>query len=194
MIGFLIKKTFFDLWDNLFRIALINLGFIASVAIPVFIPSLLESVPALGIGVVFVGIVWCLIYLSAAALSVRTISDYGSFGFADFFNNLKAAWPGGLVMGLIVFLMWVLITIAMPFYLNMGSLFGLFLSAIIFWTLVVGILSLQFFLAIRSRLDSHIMKAIKKSFLIFFDNPGFCIFSFIHNLVILPISDFLVFL
>ncbi|GHU58234.1 hypothetical protein FACS189444_1570 [Spirochaetia bacterium] len=194
MIGFLIKKTFFDLWDNLFRIALINLGFIASVAIPVFIPGLLESVPVLGIAVLFIGIVWCLIYLSTAALTIKAISDYGSFGFADFFNNLKTAWPAGLVMGLIVILIWVLTTIAMPFYLNMGSIFGLFLSAIIFWTLVVGILSLQFFLTIRSRLDGNIIKAIKKSFLIFFDNPGFCIFSLIHNVILLAISVFLAFL
>ena len=35
-------------------------------------------------------------YLSGAALSVKAISDYGSFGFADFWNNLKAGWPAGL--------------------------------------------------------------------------------------------------
>ena len=27
MLGFLIKKTFFDTWDNLFQILLINIGF-----------------------------------------------------------------------------------------------------------------------------------------------------------------------
>jgi hypothetical protein len=194
MIGFLIKKTFFDLWDNLFRIALINLGFIASLAIPVFIPTLLESLPALGILTVLVGILWCFVYLSAAALSIKTISDYGSFGFADFFRNLKTAWPTGLVMGLFVFVIWLLVTVAIPFYLNMSSLFGLLLSAVIFWTLVVGVLSLQFFFAVRARLDVKISRVIKKCFILFFDNPGLCVFSLLHNLVILVISMFLAFL
>jgi hypothetical protein len=191
MIGFLIKKTFFDLWDNLFRVALINLGFIASAAIPVFIPPLFGSLPLGGVIFLFLGIVWCFIYLAAAALSLTAISDYGSFGFADFFRNLKAAWPAGLMLGLFAFAVYLLISLVIPFYMAMDSLVGLLLSAVIFWTVVVGFLSLQFFLPIRSRLDRKISKAVKKSFIIFFDNPLFCIFSFIHNLVLLVVSVFL---
>jgi hypothetical protein len=191
MIGFLIKKTFFDLWDNLFRVALINLGFIASVAIPVFIPSLFGSFPIIGLFLLCIGIIWCFIYLAAAALSLKAVSDYGSFGFTDFFLNLKIAWPAGVVMGLFVFIAYLLVAMVIPFYMAMNSMIGLLFSAIIFWTLVVGILSLQFFLPIRSRLDSKISKAVKKSFLIFFDNPLFCVFSFIHNLVLLVVSVFL---
>ena len=29
MLGFLIKKAFFDTWDNLFRVLLLNIGFYA---------------------------------------------------------------------------------------------------------------------------------------------------------------------
>jgi hypothetical protein len=194
MIGFLIKKTFFDLWDNLFRIALINLGFVASLAIPIFIPPLLEFVPALALAVMLLGILWCVVYLSAAALSVKAISDYGSFGFADFFQNLKRSWPAGLAMGFIGFGLWLLAAVAIPFYLNMGSLFGLLLSAVIFWTMVVAILALQFFFTARSRLDARIGKIVKKCFIFFFDNPGFCIFALVHNLIILAVSLFLAFL
>ncbi|MDR3170966.1 MAG: hypothetical protein LBU17_04965 [Treponema sp.] len=189
MLGFLVKKTFFDLWDNLFRVALVNLGFIVSVALPVFIPSLLESFPALSVAVFGVGILWCCVYLSAAALSLKAVSDYGSFGFGDFLVNLRRAWPAGLMIGGLVFLGWVLVSVAIPFYMNMeNSLAGLLLAAVIFWTLVAGILSLQFFLSIRSRLDTNIRKAMKKCFIIFFDNPGFCIFSLMYNTVMLALS------
>jgi hypothetical protein len=191
MIGFLIKKNFFDLWDNLFRIALINLGFIASVAIPVFIPSLLSSVPALGMAALFLGLLWCFIDLSAASLSVKTISDYASFGFHDFFENLKIAWPSGLALGVFAFLCYLLVSFIIPFYLNLNSMVGLLLAAVIFWTLVVMALSFQFFFAVRARLDTKLSKIIKKCFLFFFDNPGFCIFSFLNNLVMLAISFFL---
>jgi hypothetical protein len=194
MIGFLIKKSFFDIWDNLFKIAIINLGFIASVAFPVFIPALLEPVPALGMAALLIGILWCLVYLSAAALTLRTLSDYGNFGFADFFGNLKICWPFGLIMGVIVFLGYCLITIVIPFYLSMQSIVGLLLAALIFWTLITALLAFQFFFTVRSRLDTKPSKVIRKCFIIFFDNPAFCIFSLLYSLVLLVISVFLAFL
>ncbi|MDR2160246.1 MAG: hypothetical protein LBP23_09315 [Treponema sp.] len=194
MIGFLIKKTFFDLWDNLFRVALINLGFIASLSFPVFVPGLLLSVPVLSLAALLGGILWCCVYLAAAALSLRALSDYGAFGFADFFRNLKQGWPAGIVMGIFVFFVWIMFTVAIPFYLAMNSPLGLILAALIFWTLVVGILSFQFFFAVRARLDANLLKAFKKCFLVFFDNTGFCVFSLLHNLVILVVSALLAFL
>ena len=194
MIGFLIKKNFFDLWDNLFRIALLNLGFIASLAIPVFIPTLLESVPLLGIAVLVIGVLWCFIYLSVSALCLKTVSDYGGFGFADFFANLKNGWVLGIIAGGLVLICYLLVTVVMNFYLSMNSLFGLLLAAVIFWTLVVAVLSFQFFFAVRTRLDTKISKIIRKCFVFFFDNPGFCIFTFINNIIMLVISVFLAFL
>ena len=188
MFGFLIKKSFFDLWDNLFKVALVNIGFIVSLLVPVYIPTLLTAVPLLGMGVLLIGILWCFVYLQAAALSLKALSDYGNFGFADFFSNLKSSWPAGLVFGAIAFLGYILLTIVMPFYFGWGSMIGLFLWAIILWTVIVGILAFLFFFAIRSRLDMKITKVIKKSFIIFFDNPLFCVSSFFLSLVILVLS------
>jgi len=46
MFGFLIKKTFFDMWDNMFRIILLNLAFIGVLGL-VALPSLVSGeVPA----------------------------------------------------------------------------------------------------------------------------------------------------
>ncbi|MDR1470295.1 MAG: hypothetical protein LBT00_13510 [Spirochaetaceae bacterium] len=194
MIGFLIKKTFFDGWDNLFRIALINIGFIASAAIPVFLPSLLGGVPVLSVIVLAVGILWCFVYLAAASSSLRTLSDNQSFGFGDFFANLKTAWPAGLVMGAIVFAGVLIVTIALPFYLGIKSPAGILFAALIFWLTVIVTLALQFFFAIHFRLGDRIPKALKKCFIIFFDNPGLCLFAFLHNIIIGAISLLLAFL
>ncbi|MDR0623112.1 MAG: hypothetical protein LBG10_01620 [Treponema sp.] len=194
MIGFLIKKTFFDLWDNLFRAALINLGFIASLAVPVFLPGLFQALPVLSMVTLFAGILWCFVYLSAAALSLKAVSDYGSFGFGDFFANLKTAWPAGIALGIVVFIIWIMAAVVISFYLSMNSMIGLLLAAVIFWTMAAACLSLQFFFAVRARLDSKLTKVLKKCFIIFFDNPGFCVFSLLHNLVILALSAFLAFL
>jgi hypothetical protein len=187
MIGFLIKKTFFDLWDNMFRLILLNIGFIASLAIPVFLPGLI-SIPAIPIIVFVAGFVWCFVYLAAAALSVKAISDYGAFGFSDFLANIKEGWKTGLALGITSILIYIVARNAIPFYLQMNSLFGLFLAAVIFWTVATSICSLQFFFAIRARLDTKLVKVYKKCFIIFFDNPGFSIYSLLHSIVTLILS------
>ncbi len=194
MIGFLIKKTFFDLWDNMFRIVLVNLGFIVSAAVPILLPSVLSSVPALAFVVAFVGILWCFVYATAAALCVRSISDYGSFGFADFFAALKESWFSGLVLGLVGALLILLAYSALPFYLGLNSMLGLFAASLVFWTLVICLLALQFYLPIRARLATDVRKILKKCFLVFFDNPGLALFALIHNLVITALSFLLAFL
>ena len=187
MLGFIVKKTFYDLWDNMARIVLLNLGFITSLAIPFLLPSAVP-IPLLSFGIFVAGILWCCIYLSAAALSVKALSDYSIFGFADFRDNLKAGWPAGIAMGIIGFFLFSMARIIIPFYLDMGSLFGFLLAAIIFWTLVLGLVSFQFFFAVRARLDTKILKIAKKCLMIFFDNPGFAVFSLLYTIVTLVLS------
>jgi hypothetical protein len=194
MIGFLIKKTFFDLWDHLFSMVLVNLGFLASAALPILVPPLLEFNAVLSLGVLLIGLIWLFIYLATAARCIKKISDYGSFGFADFFESIKPSIPAGLAMGLIVFFIVLMVTIVIPFYLSLDSMIGVFLTAIIFWIAVAAVLSLQFFPAASVRLDNNTFKALKKCFIFFFDNTGFCIFSLIHNLILLALSAILAFL
>jgi hypothetical protein len=194
MIGFLIKKTFYDMWDNMFRIVLLNLGFIISLAIPILLPGLLLEMPVLSLIIAAVGIVWCFIYLAAAAITIKAVSDYGVFGFADLWANLKKGWPAGLVMALTFFLFLLVIKIIIPFYLDMGSILGLLLAGLLFWTLVLTVISFQFFFAIRARLDTKPLKIIKKCFIIFFDNPGFSIFFSLYTLVTLILSFLFAFL
>lgn len=191
MIGFLIKKTFFDLWDNLFRIALVNLGFVLSAAIPIMLPSLLADIPVLALAVIILGLFWCSLYLVATALSVKSLSDYGSFGFADFFANLKEGVPAALLLFLIAGFWLLLAYIALPFYARLGTMVGLFAASLVFWSLIIILMAIQYLLPIRARLDKKAGKMLKKSFILFFDNPLFSIFLFFHNLVVFVLSLFL---
>ena len=38
MFGFLVKKTFFDMWDNMFRIIIMNLGYIPIFSLFLLLP------------------------------------------------------------------------------------------------------------------------------------------------------------
>jgi len=190
MIGFLLKKTLYDLWDNLLRVVLLNLGFLASLAVPGFAVGLASISPVFML-VAVLGFLWCFVYLSAAALSLKEVSDYGRFGFGDFFANVKAGWKAGLAMGAAAVFLFLMIWAVIPFYLSMGNLVGFLLAAVIFWTFMLCALSLQFFFAVRARLDTRMRKMFKKCFIIFFDNPGFAIFCLIHTAATLILSTFL---
>ena len=198
MIGFLIKKTFYDLWDNLFKIVILNLGFFACTAIPIFLPRLgalfVESLP-LEIFLTALGILCCTVYLSAAGLTIKPISDYGSFTFKEFLHSFKKAWPAGLILGLVVFIFFLIVTLVIPFYLDMESpLLGVALAAIIFWTAVFAVLSIQYFFTVIARLTPSIRKALKKCMLIAFDNTGLSIFLILNNAVALVLSVFFAFM
>jgi len=197
MIGFLIKKTLYDLWDNMLWVVVLNLGFLAATAIPVFLPLLAASFvhsTALEMALSAFGILVCSVYLAASAFSIRSISDCGSFGFGDFFKSFKIAWPAGLVMGFFVFLLYVVATVIFPFYLSIESSFGLIFAAIVFWATIFGLISFQFYFTVYFRLGSKIIKSIKKCLIISLDNSGFSFFLFLHNIVVLIISVVFVFL
>lgn len=194
MIGFLFKKNFFDLWDNLYRIALVNLGFVISAAVPALVPTLLLDLPVLAVAVLAVGILWCCVYLAAAARCVSALSDYGSFGFRDFGAALRAAWPSGLLVGGAGLLIALFVSTALSFYLRMNSMVGIGAAALVFWTVVITVLAVQYYFAVLSRLDGKLLKALKKCFILFFDNPGLSILLFVANTVGLFLSFFLAFL
>jgi len=197
MIGFLLRKTFYDLWDNMFKIVILNLGFVACTAIPVFLPVLvsrfIDSI-ALEIILSAAGIIACSIYLAAASLSVKSVSDYGSITIPEFIKNFKSAWPAGLVIGLCIFLLFIVTTIIIPFYLSIESIFGLLLASVVFWTTLFCLISFQFFFAVYARLGTNIIKCFKKCMIISLDNSGFAFFSLLHNIVVLAISTILVFM
>jgi len=197
MIGFLIRKTFYDLWDNLFRIILINLGFLVSTAIPFFLPKLAAlfiGSQALEMGLTAVGVIICTVYLSAAAYSLKLISDYGTFGFVDFFKGFKDALPAGLMMGVINIILFLMVTIVIPFYMSMETPVGLLLGMFVLWAVVFAVLSFQFYFTVCARLNSSLKKAFKKCMLISVDNTGLAVFILLHNFVGLIFSVFLGFM
>ena len=197
MIGFVIRKAFYDLWDNMFKIVVLNIGFLIIVSIPIFLPALTAKYfdsTALEIALSAFGILLCCVYLASAAVTIKSISDYSSFEFVDIFKNLKTAWPAGIFMSFFVFILFLVMTVVLPFYLTMDSPLGIVFAAIVFWMMILALLSFQFYFSVYARLGSKIRKSIKKCMIISLDNSGFAFFFLIHNLIALIISVVFVFI
>jgi len=194
MIGFLIKKAFFDGWDNLFSLLLLNVVFVLLLALGVLVPGIAGAPAWLGVAAALVAAAAASAWWGTCVFALRTVADFGSISFSSVLAALKDGALPGLQVGCIYAAAAYLLSIGVPFYLTKGGLLGTFAFGILFWCAVILLLSLQFYLPLRARLGGGLRKNLRKSFIIFFDNPGFSLFLFLYSAVSLVLSAFLAFL
>lgn len=195
MIGFFIKKNFFDGWDNLLSLVFPNLLIFALVVGGYFVADVTLNLSLL-LSMLVLGIFWCgtSIAIFAFGSCAAEIANFKSVTFKDWLRNFPSVWKDGLIFGLITGVLTTLGAITIPFYLQMEGMVGLFLAALVFWFLLVCVLAFQWVLPIQSIMNNDLKKSIKKSFIIFFDNPGFSLFMFLYTifLVVLSIALFMI--
>ncbi|HTX71291.1 MAG TPA: hypothetical protein VMC79_00560 [Rectinemataceae bacterium] len=194
MIGFFFKKTFFDGWDNLFTLVLLNVIFVILAALGLFLPAALRSPfwleAAFGVIAVGAGAIWW----SACVFALREVADFHSIRLPAVVASLRSGALPGIQLGLIFGALWLLLSVGLPFYLTHGGVAGALAAGVLFWFGLVASISLQYYLPIRARFGGGLGKNLRKSFILFFDNPLFSLFLLIYNLVSLLLSGFLAFL
>jgi len=192
MLRLFVKKSFFDGWDHLLGLGLVNLGSVAVAALsllaglawlPLPLRALVYLLAALGLG-------WW--YALASFITLRW-SDFGDFAASELPAALRATLVPGLQAALLLGADLVAVGVGLPFYLQRG-LAGAAAAGLIFWGSLIFLLSLQYYLPLRLRLGGGFTKNLRKSFLLFLDNPGFSLFLFFGNLLALALSLFLAFL
>lgn len=191
MIWFFIKKNFYDGWDNLLTIVLYNGVFLALAITCFFTTGLAFNVSLiLGFVVLFSFLCLFMVFVFAVNQTTAKYADYKAPSIKDTFLEIPSVWKDALLLSLYV-VFWVIIGIyIIPFYLRLGNLVGLFLASLIFWLLVVAVLSLQWYFPIRAQLGDKFKKAMKKSFILFFDNVGFSLFMLLYSIVLLVLNIF----
>jgi hypothetical protein len=190
MFSFLLKKAFFDMWDNLFRILIMNLGYIALCAILFLLAPLFSSVPVLFFAVIAVGLALLAVYTGAVSKMCSEIADYRQPGFSDFFRFVRETFPASLLLALLFGVYAFVVSVAFQFYGGMKSLVGPLAVAVLFWVTIAWVFASQYFFPIQSRLDRKFRKIFRKTFLVFFDNPGFSIGLLLCALLVLIVSVF----
>ena len=186
MFGFLIKKSFCDGWDNLLSVILTNVIFLF-----------------LGIGIVFLNafaylskfqlfmilafiIAFILISIVALAYgeSAAKIANFEGIRYADFFKAIPSVFKDALFLGLLTSAVLIISTFSIRYYWSLNTMLGSCLAIFIFWIDIFYILSIQWFVPLRSLLKNN----FKKCFIIFFDNTGFSVFMGIYDLVLIAFS------
>ena len=194
MIGFFLKKTFFDGWDNLLQLILFNVAGILIVSLFFGVAYLLSALPVLSLFSLFVCIILMGILLLAISNIMARVADYKSFSFKEVFQEIKYTWRHGVLFALIETFCWVVVGVAVPYYFSFQNFLGLFLGVSVVWIFAVIQLSLLWFFPIRSRLESNFRKCLKKCFIVFFDNTGFTLFMVLYSFILIVLTPFLAFL
>jgi len=107
---------------------------------------------------------------------------------------VKSGLVSGLQVGALLVVGFLVISVGLPFYMKLGGIMGALAAGVIFWCAVIILLAVQYYIPLRARLGGGLKKNLRKSFIVFFDNPGFSVFLFLYSAVNLALSFFLAFL
>lgn len=187
MTGFFLKKCLFDGWDNLFKIFLYNFILIAVDAGLMSLAFTLNS-PGFFYLLTVLTIMFTAVYSLGISGVASKISNNKTPEFKDFINSLKETWVQGLALGFLITILLVIVFWVIPFYYNMGDMVSRLIGGMLFWLFLVFLLALQWFLPVRTNMEKRFFRSLKKSFILFVDNPGFTVFMFIYSLVLGAIS------
>jgi len=188
MFGFMIKKTFFDMWDNLFKIVILNIGFIICLGIIIYLYVLFDFNLIFSLVASFIGITIFFLYTGAVSKICKDIADYKTLELRNLLKYLKQTYGSSILFALIVSVFIFLIRIAIPFYLGLENIFSVFAFSFLFWTSLFFIFIVQYFFPVQSGLAKKIRKIIKKMFLIYIDNKLFSLGLFFVFLIMLVLS------
>lgn len=194
MIGFFLKKNFFDGWDNFLALTLFNIAFILIVFLFFSLAYLVSAVSVLPVLILFMCIIGMGVLLLAVSNLMSRIADYKSFSLKEIGGEIKHMWRHGVLFAVIEAFCWIVVGVAVPYYFSFRNFLGLFLGVTVVWIFAVIQLSLLWFFPIRSRLESNFRKCLKKCFIVFFDNTGFTLFMLLYSVVLVIMTPFLAFL
>jgi hypothetical protein len=194
MIGFFIKKAFFDGWDNLYLLAALNGIFLGILLLFLVVPIALAfpiwlSVIMAGFGILLLSI-WDVVVTNA----MYNIADGKNVHFADIKSAIRRSLKLGSLLGGVNILIVVAIMIAIPFYLGQKAVLGIFIGGLLFWMMILATLILQYVPAVFAREGGTPRQAFKMALYLFIDNPGFSIFLFFWRILTFVISIFVVLL
>lgn len=193
MKGFFVKKAFFDGWDNLIGMVLLNIVYIAIFFLFVSSFALVEYGP-----LPFFLAILALLFVTAVFSGAVSNVAYGYSDYRrDTWNDLKAGFSRYFRHSLLMFLIYVVLALLtlfiIPFYMGNFGIIGAVISVILIWLVIFSVMALPYYFALSSYLPGdRPLKTLKKCFIIMGDNMGFSIFFLLYNIVCVALTLFTV--
>jgi len=176
MIGFFIKKAFFEGWDNLLSLGLLNLGYVliivATLAAPMAAPS--------SVSITLILLLLCIFafyfYTGGVARFLAELIFDRSPELRNLLHYAVGLWRTSATLATITGVQLIVLAIGFPFYFSMGGVFAMAALSILFWVSVLWLLVSLWVYPVSVQLESSVKMQLKKSLILFLDNTGFSVF------------------
>lgn len=189
MIGFLIKKSFWDFWDRMGVMIMINAGFTALTVGSSFLIFLTLTILPLTLAVTWFSLVLVSVYMGMVSGMVEDLIHNRSFFWKTFGKSLKKNFLKSFIYGSLVFLAYMIFTVVFRFY---GQIEESFVSLIAFfmmcWFVLFLMMAQVWFYPLMQRMDDPLLKHLKKTLLLALDNGWQSFFILIWSLFLLALS------
>jgi hypothetical protein len=190
MFLFLIRKTFFDFWDHLGAILIINLGYWVIFAFTVYVPSHFPSHPVWSVIANLIKFSLFFLYTGAINRMIKQYADFSSASFSNFGSHLKATWKSsllfcGLVLGILL-----IVTVGFNYLRRAGGFTSALGFGMLFWIIAFCLMILPYFFPFDARSNGNFLTGLKKATLLFMDNVLFSSGLLIGAFIICGLSAF----
>lgn len=121
MFKFTLKKTFFDVWDNLFKIFILNFILLLLVAALVYIPGLFYFNFFIYFTIIFLIALTIIIFLGNCFLFTLEMSEYKNPDFSEFFVGIKKSFFPSIGIAVILTLFILVSRFSTGYYLSFAN-------------------------------------------------------------------------
>lgn len=191
MTGFFIKKAFFDGWDNLIGLVVMNIGYIILLFLGIYTTSLAQYGPVPFYLAVVAVLFVVAVYSGAVSSATHGYSSYRSQTWSDLKTGFSRNFRHSLFMFLYYIVFFLMVTLVIPFYMGAFGIFGTIISVLLIWLLIFSLLAMPFYFALSSYLPGdRPLKTFRKCFIVVADNMGFSLFFLLYNAVCIVLTLF----
>jgi len=171
MFFFLMKKAFFDGWDNLEILVITNLViFITGIALIWPLLVLMESALPVFFALLGVIMIFETILLGVASALTSALVDYRRVTWTDIPRFFKRIWKQYLILGIAAVFFVLISLLGIMYYSNFMNLLGITASVILLWILVGTYLTVLWYFPASNRLQGNFKIWMKKSVMLMLDN------------------------
>lgn len=182
MTGFFIKKAFFDGWDNLISLVVLNLGYLIVLGV---LYATLEVLPLSivgGVGLAVVALALHAIYTGMVSVHVKAFAYYIRPNFSEFRAGFFQIWRHAVLQFVVNLVLVTLALFIIPFYLSYGSLVTFVIAILMFWVAMAFAMAMMYFYPLAVHMpEDRPLKTLKKAFIIVADNLGFSLFFGLYH-------------
>ncbi|MCR4735064.1 MAG: hypothetical protein K5829_08690 [Treponema sp.] len=188
MYGFLLKKNFCDGWDNLLSVVITNVIFLF-VGLGLIALNAVASHNTILLVISFIlTFIVVSIVIFAYGDTAAAIADFRGIHYVEFFKAIPGVLKDASLFGTMCALIVMISGFSIRYYFAQQTMIGFMMGAAICWIDLFILLSLQWFVALRSNMHNNFRKCLRKCFIVFFDNTAFSVLTGLYTLLLIVLS------